>query len=130
MIERVLDLDIAARSRVADHDEIGRGDEVARVEAVKGLDPEPPQLVRHRRVEGLVRSGHAVALCFEQSGERGHGGPTDPDQMNVLFLHLERGGVLPGLVIPAIIAKIGKCEEAERASDLNSRPRSDRLIRP
>jgi len=91
-VEHGLDFGVAAGDGVADDDEMGGGFEVGFGKRLGDGDAERAQEVGHGRVSGLVRAGDAVTAELEQSGEGGHGGAADSDEMDVFFIRHDGGG--------------------------------------
>ena len=83
LVEDALDFRIAARERVADDDEIGRGREVRFGVGLEDGNAERAEQIAHGRIGGLVGAGDAMALQLKQAGERSHGGAADAAEMNV-----------------------------------------------
>ena len=83
LVEDALDFRVAARERIADDDEIGRGIEIGFGVGLEDRDAERAQQIAHGRIGGFVGAGDAMALQLQQAGQRGHGGAADADEMNV-----------------------------------------------
>ena len=62
LVEHALDFRIAARERVADDDEIGRGCEIRFGVGLEDGNAERAQQIAHGRIGGLVGAGDAMAL--------------------------------------------------------------------
>ena len=83
LVEDALDFRIAARERVADNHEIGRGREVRFGVRLEDGDAERMEQIAHGRIGGLVGAGDAMALELEQPCKRGHGRAADADEMDM-----------------------------------------------
>ena len=86
LVENAFHLGIAARERVADDNQIGRGIEIGFGVGLENGNAERAKQIAHGRIGSLVRAGDAMALQLQKSGERGHGGAADSAQMNVAGL--------------------------------------------
>ena len=75
---------IAARERIADDDEIGRGIEIRFGVGLEDRNAKRAQQIAHGRIGGLVGAGDAMALQLQKPGERSHRRAADADQVNVL----------------------------------------------
>ncbi len=82
-VEHRLELHVAARNGVADHDEIDAAVRCVGAVALERPDSFGRQKVAHRRVDVLVGPVHAVASMLEQRRQRRHRRSANPNQMNV-----------------------------------------------
>ncbi len=90
LVEHELDFRIAARNGVAHDNKIGWWLQIGCRERLGDGDAELPEQIGHRRIRRLIRAGDAVTLQLQQSGERGHGGAADSDEVDVLLIgHFE-----------------------------------------
>ena len=89
LVEDVFDFRVAARIRVADDAEIGRGLEVFFAEAFVPLDAERIEQGRGGRIDVDIRPGDAETPLLQHARNGRHGRARDSQQMDVL-------GVLSG----------------------------------
>ena len=83
LVEHAFHFGIAARERIADDDEVGRGIEIRFGVGLQDRNAERAKQVAHGRIGRLVGAGDAMALQLQQAGQRGHGRAADAAQMNV-----------------------------------------------
>jgi hypothetical protein len=81
-VDRRASLDVVAPAHVADDRELGRGNEVRRVESREAANAPPFELRADGRIEGDVRARYFVAHRREEPRERPHAGPRDADAMD------------------------------------------------
>jgi len=82
-IEHVLDRRVAARERVADHDLVAVGGDVAGLVALAQRDAQSFQLRRHRRVHRLVAAFDDVPEFTRQRRDAAHEGAGNPKNMDL-----------------------------------------------
>ena len=81
-VEHLLELRVAARDGVSDHDEIQLGGDVLGPIALEKGDALLHEEIAHRRVDVLVGTADVVTLALQQRGERRHRGAAHADQVN------------------------------------------------
>src|SRR3954452_19864534 len=81
-VQRLLELGVAARNRVADDDQVEITGDVLRLISDERANPFRGEEVAHRRVHVLVRSLDVVPFPLQHRGERGHRRAAYADQMN------------------------------------------------
>jgi len=89
LVEQVLEFDIAARHSIADHNEIRAGFEILGVEGLRHGNIQLAQKLGHGGVGSGVGAGHSKSALLQHSGQRGHGGAANADEVNVfLVVHI------------------------------------------
>src|SRR6202008_43345 len=91
-VQHLFDLDIAAGNGVANHDQVGRGREVAGIKGAGELKAEGFKERRSRKINTSVRTRDVVAVLREHAGERSHRRAADANHVDVL--HLRFWGLL------------------------------------
>ena len=81
-IEHSLELRVAARNGIADHDQIERGVDVLGAIAFEHVNPLSGKKVAHRRIDVLIGAADVDATMLQQRRQRGHRRAADADQVN------------------------------------------------
>ena len=89
-LEHRLELDVSARNRVPDHDEVDVGRDVVGGIAGHGPDVFRGEEVAHRRVDVLVGSADIMPAPLQQRGQCGHRRSAHADQVNALAVFCHR----------------------------------------
>jgi tryptophan synthase alpha subunit len=86
-VEDFLELGVATRDGVADHDEIDVARDVAGSIAAQHRNAFALEEVAHRRVDVLIGAAYVAAFALEHRGKRRHRGAADTDEMDALHHH-------------------------------------------
>src|SRR5262245_11991490 len=81
-IQHLLELRVAARDRVADHDQIEIAGDVLRLVPDQSRYALGGEKVAHRWIDVLIRTADLKALALQHRGERGHRRAADTDHMD------------------------------------------------
>jgi len=82
-IEHVFDGGIAPAHHVADHHAVGCRLQMRRFVAFVEFDAQRPQLLAHRRIDGLIGAGDAMARGLRQGGDSSHEGAANAENVDV-----------------------------------------------